>query len=286
MKFHFKLLLLSFFALSFYFTSCDNAVNIIEDIVSNNVTAKDRLDSAIAQSKRLDPNSDLILIFGKNVDSIGRTDITGITAISDPNSLGAWLYVFKSPTDTTVRVFTPNPLPGARDCINLTQFFDLRTILNLIPDTSASNIVKGAIDILLDVNSIKISTPVSLLVDSDVALSNSNTTSPVITFNASFVPSTSNVNGNVFLSGGTNKSRNMFLIPAAGTLGLSSFITDLIGFPPDVWVTNYKKNSGSSDDNLIIATVPQASQLMGIPGLVQSKAINLSKFIAVQNVLG
>lgn len=278
MKFQFKFILLSFFALSLLFSSCDNAINVIGDIISNDVTAKDRLDSAIAQSKRIDPNSDLILIFGKNVDSIGRTDISGITAISNPNNLGAWLYVFKSPSDTTVRVFTPNPVPGARDCINLTQFFDMRTILNLIPDTSASNIVKGAIDILLSANSVKISTPVSLLVNSDVALNNSNTTSPVITFNSSFVPSTSTVNGNVFFSGGTNKSRNMFLIPAAGTLGLSQFITDLVGFPPDVWVTNYKKGSGSSEDNLIIATVPQANQMMGISGLVQSKAINLSKF--------
>jgi hypothetical protein len=190
--------------------------------------------------------------------------------------------VFKKPGTDTLRVYTPNPTPGAKDCWELTKYFNLNTLLTLIPDTSARNIISGAIS-LINNSSFTISTSSSLLVDSDVSLDYANSTNPVIKFNSSFIPSSSTLNGNYFFSNDTtgySKTVNMFLIPALGTLNLPFYITQLTGFPNDLWVVNYKKTQGTTSNNLIMGTVVQSTQTMGIPYLtLLSKCINLSKFV-------
>jgi len=228
------LLLLSFvLTLSFTLSSCDNAVNIIQDLLYNKVTAKDRLDSANAQAKlKYGPSAQLVLVLGQNVifegEAKGRTDISIIQAISDPNLLGAWIYVFKKPGTDTLAVYTPDPTPGSRNCIELTKIFSMNTILGLIADTSARNIVSGAIS-LINNSSFQIVTSSSTLVDSDSSLAYANNSNPIIKFNSSFVPSSSTLNGNGFFSGtSTDKTVNMFLIPAAGTLNLPKYITNLL----------------------------------------------------------
>ena len=271
--------------LSVSLTSCNNAVDVITDLVYNKVTAKDRLDSANAQAvRRYGPSAQLVLVLGQNVifegTDKGRTDISIISGFSDPNSLGAWIYVFKKPGTDTLAVYTPDPTHGARNCIELTKIFSMGTILGLIADTSARNIVSGAIS-LINNSSFKIVTSSSALVDSDTSLAYANVSNPVIKFNSSFVPSSSSINGNSFFTGTiTSKTVNMFLIPAAGTLNLPFYITNLLGFPNDLWVVNYKKTTGSASENLILGTVVESNQQMGITllGLV-SKAINLSKFV-------
>jgi hypothetical protein len=267
-------------------SSCNNATNVIQDIVYNKVTAKDRLDSAKAQAtRRYGSDSKLVLVLGQNVlysgADKGRTDISIISAISDPNSLGAWIYIFKKPGTDTLAVFTPDPTPGSRNCIELTKYFSTSTLIGLIPDTSARNIVNGAISLVNNTN-FNITTANTDLVDSDVSLDYANSSNPVIKFNASFIPSASILNGNKFLTDTTGQTVtvNMFLIPGLGTLNLPSFITTLTGFPADLWVVNYKKTQGLASDNLILGTVVQSNQTMGIPYLtIISRAINLSKYV-------
>ncbi len=281
------LLLLAFaITISAGLTSCNNAVNVITDIIYNKVTAKDRLDSANAQAvRRYGSSAQLVLVLGQNVifdgTDKGRTDISIIKAISNPDSLGAWIYVFKKPGTDTLAVFTPDPTPGSRNCIELTKIFSMGTLLGLISDTSARNIVSGAIS-LINNSSFKIVTPSSVLVDSDTSLAYANVSNPVIKFNSSFIPDSSFINGNSFFTGtSTTKTVNMFLIPAAGTLNLPFYITNLLGFPNDLWVVNYKKTTGSASENLILGTVVQSNQQMGIQILgLYSKAINLSKFVS------
>jgi len=263
---------------------CDNATNVIQDIISNKVTAKDRLDSANAQaSRKYGTNSKLVLILGQNViysgADMGRTDISIISGISDPNTLGAWIYVYKKTETDSLAVFTPDPTPGARNCIELTKIFNINTLLSLISDTSARGIVSGAISLINNSN-FNITTSSGVLIDSYDAIRLANNTSPVIKFNSSFVPSASNLNGNVFFSTdtlGTTRTVNMFLIPAIGTLKLDNYITTLLNFPPDLWIVNYKKSSGSITNNFIAGTTVQASQIMSIPVInLTSKVINIS----------
>lgn len=254
----------------------------INNIVSNQLTAKQRLQSAITQATaRYGVSTKLVLIFGKNVNSSGRTEISAISTITNPDSIGAWLYVFRAPGDTSLKIYTPNPLPSANDCIELTAFFNTNTLLNLIQDTSAKNIVAGALA-LLTTSNVNITTLISGLIDSDVSLNYANTTNPIIKFDSSFVPDTSSQNGNAFFSTGSNKTINMFLIPAAGTLNLPQFITNLTGFPPDLWVVNYKKlNLSNQTENLVLGTVVESSQQMSVPLIgITSKVINLSKYEA------
>jgi hypothetical protein len=152
--------------------------------------------------------------------------------------------------------------------------------LNLIADTSAANIVKGALELIVNSN-IKITTPPSLLIDSDAALNLANTENQIIKFNANFDPSISTTNGNIFFQTGTNKKINVFLIPAGGTLNLPAFISELFGFPADLWIVNYTKtNSGGQTENMILATVVQSNQTMELTNIsgFNSKVINLSKF--------
>ena len=216
--------------LALYFTSCGTE-EIINNIVSNEVTAKERLNSAITDAHTsYGDSTNLVLIFGKNVKPNGTTVISPLTIFANPDSVGAWLYIFKSPNDTTLRVYTPNPSPTANGCIELTAFFNINSLIGLIQDTSARNIVSGALDIILTSN-ITISTSTGSLVDSDVSMGYANNTNPIIKFNANYVPDTSSLNGSVFLASGTNQSRNMFLIPAAGTLNLPDFITETHRFP-------------------------------------------------------
>jgi hypothetical protein len=284
-----SLLLIVSFIITLNITSCSNTSNIISDIISNNVTAKDRLDSADAQAKRDHGNStELVLILGRNVlfegTDKGKTDISIITALSDPNTLGAWIYIFKKPNTDTLAVYTPDPTPGERDCIELTSIFNISTILSLITDTSAANITSGAIQLVNNSN-FNITTPRVSLIDSDVSLNYANTTNPVIKFNSSFIPSSSSTNGDRFFSVDTTnavRTVNMFLLPGLGTLNLPQFITSLTGFPADVWVVNYKKSFPNNDvHNLILGSVVEANQLMGIgpPLSFQSRVINLSKFV-------
>lgn len=277
-----KVFVLLLIAVSLYSCS-DNAVNIINDIVSNKVTAKERLDSAYAQAQRkYSPSTQLVMVFGKNVlfegTDAGKTDISITTSLSDPNNLGAWLYVFKKPGTDTLAVYTPNPLPGARDCIELTSFFSTNTIISLIADTSARNIVSGALGLITNSN-FHISTNLNNLVNSDVAYGYSYSSNPVIKFNTSFLPSSSTFNGSAFLGqSGTNKTVNMFLVPGLGTLNLPAYISTLTGFPQDLWIVNYKLTNGSVTQNFIAGTVVESTQLMGITGLLTSRVINLSKF--------
>lgn len=278
-----KVFVLVLIAVSLYSCS-DNAVNIINDLVSNKVTAKDRLDSAYAQAQRkYSPSSQLVMVFGKNVlydgTDAGKTDISITTGLSDPNTLGAWLYIFKKPGTDTLAVYTPNPLPGARDCIELTSFFSTNTIIGLIADTSARNIVSGTLSLITGSN-FHISTNRPNLVNSDVAFGYSYSSNPIIKFNSSFFPSSSTFNGSTFIGqAGTDKTVNMFLIPALGTLNLPTFITELTGFPQDLWIVNYKLTSGSVTQNFIAGTVVESSQNMGITFLsLFSKAINISKY--------
>ena len=266
-------------------SSCNNSTNVIQDLISNKVTAKDRLDSANAQANRkYGPSVQLLLILGQNViftgSDKGRTDISVVSAIANPDSLGAWIYVYKKPGNDTLAVFTPDPTPGQRDCIELTKYFSINTLIGLISDTSARNIVAGAIA-LVNNSSFKITTASSDLVDSDVSLEYANSSSPVIKFDASFFPSASTLNGNKFLSDSTGtKTVNMFLIPALGSLNLPNFVTQLTGFPNDLWVVNYKRTQSTVAANLILGTVVQSNQEMGIPLLTLiSKAINLSKYV-------
>jgi hypothetical protein len=97
-----------------------------------------------------------------------------------------------------------------------------------------------------------------------------------------FVPDTSSLNGDAFFASGTGQTRNMILIPAAGTLNLPAFIQNLTGFPNDLWIVNYKKVNGlNQTENLILGTVVEANQQMSIPppiGLT-SKVINISKYV-------
>ncbi len=288
-----KTVLLIIFILSgIMYSSCGNS-NIITNLISNPVKAKDRLDSANTQSSRKYPGSNLVMIFGKNVtfegSNAGTTDISALSVLSDPNNIGAWIYVYKVPGTANFAVYTPNPTPGATDCIELTTLFSTSTVLGLIKDTSAANIVSSAIQLFTN-SSIHITTSNSVLLNSEVGLDLAKSSEvgldlakssdPVIKFNSSFTPSASNVNGSVFFSTGTNKSVNMFLIPAAGALHLPDYIANLAGFPPDIWIVNYSKtNSSGAAETLTMGVVTQQAQVMGITGLtLTSKAINLSKF--------
>ena len=234
------ILVLGLISLSLW--SC-NSENVITQIFSNEITAKDRLDSANAQSKRdYGDTTDMVMIYGRNVTVEGKTDLTALTILTSGNldSIGTWVYVYKSGSTSSFRLYAPDPIPGQTDCVNLTQFFNPLDLLSLISDTSAANIIRGALDLIISSN-IKITTPPGLLIDSDVALNLANTESQIIKFNSSFTPSISSTNGNIFFQTGTNKKINVFLIPAAGTLNLPVYISELITFPADLWIVNYTK---------------------------------------------
>ena len=266
-------------ALVFSFQSCskDDIVNVINGVTTVEVTAKDRLDSANAQATRkYGASTKLVLIMGRNVNADGKTSLSALNAVSNPDTISAWLYVYRVPADTSLRVYTPNPLITANDCIELTAFFNPTQLINLIQDTTARNIVGGALGVITSAN-IGITTSSSNLLNSSTALSLANVTNPIIKFNSSFVPDTSHINGNAFLSTGSNQSRNMFLIPAAGTLNLPAYISNLTGFPADLWVVQYKKTTPVTSQSLILGTVVQPGQLMGVPIGIQSPVINLSK---------
>ncbi len=277
-----KVFVLLLIAVSLYSCS-DNAVNIINDLVSNKITAKERLDSAYAQAQRkYSSSTQLVMVFGKNVlydgTDAGKTDISITTSVSDPNNLGAWLYIFKKPGTDTLAVYTPNPVPGARDCIELTSLFSTNTIINLIADTSARNIVSGSLGLITSSN-FHISTNLPNLVNSDVAFGYSYSSNPIIKFNSAFLPSSSSFNGSAFLGQtGTNKTVNMFLVPGLGTLNLPAYISTLTGFPQDLWIVNYKLDNGGGTQNFIAGTVVESNQLMGITGLLTSRVINISKY--------
>lgn len=277
------LFLLPIIVIIIVFSSCaDDVVKVINEVTSNEVAAKDRLDSAIAQATRnYGANTKLVLILGKNVKSNGKTDISAISAITNQDSIGAWLYVFRSPSDSSLRVYTPNPLPTATDCIELTALFSTNTLLNLIQDTSAKNIVAGVMELITTTN-ISLTTPVPSLVNSDVSINWGYSINPVIKFNENYAPDTSSLNGNAFFSTGSNKTVNMMLMPAAGTLNLPNYIQNLTGFPNDMWIVNFKKTNASNlTENLILGTVVESNQQMGIPPIgLYSKAINLSKYVS------
>ena len=284
MKKTFITVLLFFVALSFYSCS-DNTVATISQVFNNKVKAKDRLDSAYAQvNRKHGSTTQLVMIFGKNVifdgTNNGTTDISLYTGITDPNNIGAWLYFFKKPGTDSIFIYTPNPTPGASDCIELTALFNISTITGLITDTSARNIVSGAFSMLGN-SSFVITTPKNDIVNSDVAYGYAYSSNPVIKFNSSFIPSQSTENGQAFLNSGTSQSVNMFLIPALGTLHLPDYITNLTSFPNDMWIVNYKRTVNSNTENFIVGTVVTSSQNMNIilplPGFT-SKAINLSKY--------
>lgn len=274
------LMLLGLITISLY--SC-NSENILTQIFSNEITAKERLDSANAQAKReYGDSTDLVMIYGRNVNTEGKAEMSAIDILinGDLDSVGTWVYAYKSGSNNSFRLYSPDPVPGQTDCINLTQFFNPLDLLNLIADTSAANIIEGALELVINSN-LKITTPPALLIDSDAALNLANTENQIIKFNANFDPSISTTNGNIFFQTGTNKKINVFLIPAAGTLNLPAFINELFGFPADLWIVNYTKtNSGGQTENMILATVVQSNQTMGLSNIsgFNSRVINLSKF--------
>lgn len=274
------LTLLGLVSISLY--AC-NSENIITQIFSNEITAKERLDSANAQAKReYGDSTDLVMIYGRNVNTEGKAEMSAIDILINGNldSVGTWVYAFKSGSNNSFRLYSPDPIPGQTDCINLTQFFNPLDLLNLIADTSAANIIEGALELVINSN-LKITTPPALLIDSDAALSLANNETQIIKFNSNFDPSISTTNGNIFFQSGSNKSVNVFLIPAAGTLNLPAFISELFGFPADLWIVNYTKtNTGGQKENMILATVVQSNQTMGLTNIsgFNSKVINLSKF--------
>jgi hypothetical protein len=238
------------------------------------------MSSAVNQAKTTYGDStNLVLIYGKSVKSNGKTDITIISGITNPDSIGAWLYVFKSPNDNSLRVYTPNPTPGTTDCIELTALFNINSMIGLIQDTSARNIISGALGFIISSN-ITITTNQSNLIDSDASLNLANNSNPVIRFNTNFTPDTSSLNGSAFFSTGTNRTINMILIPAAGTLDLPQYVQNLTGFPDDLWIVQYNKvNSLSQSENLILGTVVESGQMMSIPPLgLTSPVINISKY--------
>ena len=267
---------------SFQFSACssDDINTIINNATTTEVTAKERLDSAYAQAIRNHgANTKLVLIMGKNVKANGKTELSLLQAATNPDSIGAWLYVFRAPGDTSLRIYTPNPLPTATDCIELTALFNTNQLIGLIQDTSARNMVSGALDLIISTN-IFIATSTSSLLNSDASINLAASTNPIIKFDESFIPDTSSLNGNVFFSTGTNQTRNMILMPAAGTLNLPAYITNLTGFPADLWIVQYKKtNSLNQSENLILGTVVQSGQMMGVPIGIQSPVINLSKYV-------
>ena len=267
---------------AFFLSSCSNEItNVINNITTTEVTAKERLDSANAQATRkYGASTKLVMIFGRNVNEAGKTVLSPISAVSNPDTIGAWLYIYRVPSDTSLRIYTPNPLPTATDCVGLTAYFNTNQLIGLIQDTSAKNIVSGALNFITSAN-IGITTPTVSLVNSEVSLGYANTSNPLIKFNSSFIPDTSSLNGNAFFASGSGKTRNMVLIPAAGTLNLPAYISNLTGFPADLWIVQYKKtNAASQQENLILGTVVVSSQLMGVPIGIQSKAINLSKYVS------
>jgi hypothetical protein len=274
------LLLIPLMLFSAFLLSSCGASDIVNSVLSNDVAAKDRLDSANAQAtRRYGVGTSLVLIFGRNVKSNGKTDISVITALSNPDSLGAWLYVYRIPGNT-FKVFTPDPTPTTSDCIELTSVFDLNTVIGLITDTSARNIVSGALGLIASSN-ISITTPTASLINSDAALSLANSTNPIIKFDANFTPSASILNGNTFNTAAGTKTTNMFLIPAGGTLHLPTYISQLTGFPNDLWVANYKNTDNANvTTNLVLGTVVQSGQVMGIHNLtLTSTVIDLSKYV-------
>ncbi|NOS84172.1 MAG: hypothetical protein HOP31_03435 [Ignavibacteria bacterium] len=265
---------------SFQIQGCSTD-DIINAVTKNEVTAKDRLDSANAQAIRTyGPNTKLVLILGKNVQANGKTELSIISSISDPASIGAWLYVYRAPSDTSLKIYTPNPVPTTSDCIELTAFFDTNQLLSLIQDTSARGLIAGALDLVISTN-LFIATSTPTLLNSDASMNLAASTNPIIKFDQNFLPDTSSLNGNAFFSSGTNQSRNMILMPAAGTLNLPVYITNLTGFPADLWIVQYKKtNSLNQTESLILGTVVQSGQMMGVPNIgVQSPVINLSKYV-------
>ncbi|MBN8585006.1 MAG: hypothetical protein J0M37_07900 [Ignavibacteria bacterium] len=268
--------------ISFQFSGCssDDINTIINNATTTEVTAKERLDSAYAQAIRNHgANTKLVLIMGKNVKANGKTELSLLQAATNPDSIGAWLYIFRAPGDTSLRIYTPNPLPTATDCIELTALFNTNQLIGLIQDTSARNMVSGALDLIISTN-IFIATSTSTLLNSDASINLAASTNPIIKFDESFIPDTSSLNGNVFFSTGTNQTRNMILMPAAGTLNLPAYITNLTGFPADLWIVQYKKtNSLNQSENLILGTVVQSGQMMGVPIGIQSPVINLSKYV-------
>ena len=154
-------------------------------------------------------------------------------------------------------------------------------MLNLIQDTSAKNIVAGVMELITTTN-ISLTTPTANLVNSNISIGYAYSTNPVIKFDSSYVPSSSSLNGNAFFSTGTNKTTNMMLIPAAGTLNLPAYISGLTGFPADMWIVNFKKtNSSNLTENLVLGTVVESNQNMTIPFLdLTSKVINISKYVS------
>ncbi len=218
---------------------------------------------------------------GKNVKANGKTELSAFTAVTNPDSIGAWLYVFRAPGDTSLRIYTPNPLPTSSDCIELTALFNTNQLLNLIQDTSAKNMISGALNLIISTN-IFIATSTTTLLNSDASLNLAAATNPIIKFNDNYIPDTSSLNGNAFFSTGTNQTRNMILMPAAGTLNLPVFIIGLTGFPADLWIVQFKKtNSSNLTESLILGTVVQSGQVMGVPPpiSIQSPVINLSKYV-------
>lgn len=268
--------LFSIFVLSL--SSCNNTVeSIINAVTTVEVTAKERLDSANAQATRkYGASTKLVLIMGRNVNTNGKTTLSVLNSVANPDTISAWLYVYRVPSDTSLRIYTPNPLITANDCIELTAFFNPNQLISLIQDTTARNIISGAFSVVTSAN-VGITTSPSVLLNSDASLNLANATNPIIKFNSSFVPDTSHMNGSIFLSGSSSQSRNMFLIPAAGTLNLPSYITNLTGFPADLWVVQYKRTNSGVQQSLILGTVVQSGQLMGVPIGIQSAVINLSK---------
>ncbi len=259
-------------------SSCDDAGVILAPKYIANVTAEDRLAAAdsVAMAK-YGANIKLVMIFARNMNSDGTANIIPTTTTATSmDSIGTWLYVFRTdPVNPVFKVFTPDPSTTSLSCIEITSAFNVNSFVALIIDTSARNTIANALLTSATLN-IGITTPNASLINSNVSMLMSDTCFPVIKYNASYTASMSIVNGNVFNNTGSNKTANMFLIPAVGALSLGQRIPSMTGFPSDLWIVNFTKFDNNTTQNLVLGTVVQSNQTM-VTNAVSGKVINLSK---------
>jgi hypothetical protein len=89
------ILTVSIFTTTFLLTSSGDD-EIIKTIISNEVAAKDRLDSANAQAKRTYGDStELVLILERMLNQMENGNIRH-NSYHQSDSIGAWLYVFRA----------------------------------------------------------------------------------------------------------------------------------------------------------------------------------------------
>jgi hypothetical protein len=280
-KFNFTLIIIILpilFLSTFLFSSCDDS-GILNPAVPTHIGATDRLPATNSQvAAEYGANTKLVMIFGRNVNSDGTTDVSKLTLpTTSLDSIGAWIYVYRPDSLTPVfKLFTPNPDSTQSNCIELTSAFTINSFVGLITDTSARSRISNSLLTTVTLN-IGITTPTAALLNSTTSIYLSDTVNPLIKFDSVYHTSPSTYTGNVFNNTGSNKTQNMFLIPASGTLNMTTFIPTMTGYPPDIWIVNFSKlDNNNVLQNLVIGTIVQSNQSMIIPGVVTSDCMIFS----------